>query len=73
MKKVYIQPNIRLASDNKTMIIATSGPTNPGAASETHWGGTTDPLHPEETPDMKGTGDDDDLTMHTKYRRGFYE
>lgn len=66
MKKIYIKPSVKLANAFAPQIIATSG-----GASEIHEGdGTKDT---ETTPDMKGTGGDDDFTLHTKYRSGFYE
>lgn len=71
MKKVYLQPAIKLANSNMSLIIATS---YTGTAGESHGGGSEGTTDPETTPSIGGTGDDDGFTLGSK-RRGnlFYD
>lgn len=71
MKKVYLQPMMRLANTNTPLIIATS---YVGDAGEEHGGGGDGTEDPEETPTIGGTGGDTGFTLGSKNRGNvFYE
>lgn len=70
MKKVYLQPMMRLANSNTPLIIATS---YVGDAGEEHGGGDGTEDY-RETPTIGGTGGSTGFELGSKYRGNvFYE
>lgn len=69
MKKVYLQPTMKLANSNMSLIIATS---YVGEANETHGGGEDGKEDERTTPTIGGTGGDTGFELGSKRRSNMF-
>lgn len=69
MKKVYLQPTMKLANSNMSLIIATSYNGNAG---EYHGGGASGTDDNEGEKTVGGTGSDTDFELGSKRRSNMF-